>query len=66
MIVIGVDARERTHTLGAVDAIGRELAAKTVTASDGHMKAVQWVRKKFVVASARAGSDPPNGPPPNR
>jgi transposase len=43
MIVIGVDASKRTHTLVAVDGIGRQLAERTVvTSSEGHLEAVAW------------------------
>ena len=47
--VVGVDAHKRTHTLVAVDAVGHELGKKVVLAtSDGHAKALQWVRRVFV------------------
>jgi transposase len=43
MIVIGVDAHKRTHTLVAVDQVGRKLGERTVpTTSDGHLAAVAW------------------------
>jgi hypothetical protein len=42
-VVVGVDAYKRTHTLVAVDQVGRKLAERTVAAtSDGHLQAVRW------------------------
>jgi hypothetical protein len=42
MVVIGVDAHKRTHTLVVLDEIGRKLGERTVTASgDGHFAAVR-------------------------
>ena len=38
MIVIGADSHKRTHTVVALDAVGRCLAEKTVpTTSEGHL-----------------------------
>jgi transposase len=46
MVVIGVDAHKRTHTLVAVDEAGRRLAEKTVAATpDGHLEAVEWAAR---------------------
>jgi transposase len=43
MVVVGVDAHKRTHTLVAVDQVGRKLGERTVaTSSDGHLQAVRW------------------------
>jgi hypothetical protein len=43
MVVVGVDAHKRTHTLVAVDQVGRKLAERTVAATtDGHLQAVMW------------------------
>jgi transposase len=48
MIVIGVDAHKRTHTLVAVDANGRILGERVVDARPaGHSDAIKWVRKRF-------------------
>jgi transposase len=45
-VVIGVDAHKRTHTLVAADALGRELATKTVAATrEGHMAGLAWARQ---------------------
>jgi transposase len=46
MVVIGVDAHKRTHTMVAVDELGRTLGERTVAAtSDGHLQAVQWAAR---------------------
>jgi transposase len=46
MIVIGVDAHKRTHTLVAADEVGRCCGEKTVLATpQGHQDAVAWARK---------------------
>lgn len=43
MVMIGTDSHKRTHTVVAVDEIGRRLGAKTVRAnSDGHLALVEW------------------------
>lgn len=45
MIVIGVDAHKRSHTMVAVDAGGRRLGEKTVEATTaGHLAALRWAR----------------------
>jgi transposase len=48
VVVIGVDAHKKTHTLVALDGNGRNLAEKTVEATDaGHAKALHWALLKF-------------------
>src|SRR5262249_57947110 len=48
MVVIGVDAHKRTHTLVAVDASGRILGERVVEALPaGHADAVEWARERF-------------------
>jgi transposase len=43
MVVVGVDAHKATHTLVAVDAVGRKLGELTVQATTaGHLKALDW------------------------
>lgn len=43
MVTLGGDSHKRTHTLVAVDENGRELAHKTVWATQaGHLEAMQW------------------------
>lgn len=47
-VVIGVDAHKKSHTLVAVDALGRKLGDKTIaTTSEAHALAVQWARITF-------------------
>lgn len=46
MITIGADSHKRTHTLVAVDDVGRRLDEKTVrTNSDGHLDLLSWSRR---------------------
>jgi transposase len=46
LIVVGVDGHKNTHTLIAVDPLGRRLAELTVAARpDGHRKAITWLRQ---------------------
>jgi transposase len=46
LIVIGVDAHKRTHTMVATDAVGRRLAEATVEAmSEGHLRALEWAAR---------------------
>jgi transposase len=44
MITLGIDAHKRTHTVVAVDELGRELGQKTTTAttSDDHLEMLRW------------------------
>jgi transposase len=43
MVMIGTDSHKRTHTVVALDEIGRRLAVKTVaTTTDGHLDLVRW------------------------
>src|SRR6516165_1069226 len=58
LVVIGVDAHKRTHTLVASDAVGRRLAETMVEAtSDGHLvgleSASRWPRRKWAVEDCR-------------
>jgi len=46
MVVIGVDAHKRSHTLVATDEAGRKLSEKTVPATpEGHLSAVTWAAR---------------------
>lgn len=48
MVVVGIDAHKRTHTLVAVDRGGRQLGTKTVEATTaGHLAALKWARNGF-------------------
>ena len=45
-VVIGVDAHKRSHTLVAVDQVGRKLGERTVAAtSEGHLQALEWASR---------------------
>ena len=45
-VVIGVDAHKRSHTLVAVDAVGRKLGERTVPATgEGHLQALEWASR---------------------
>lgn len=46
MVTIGADLHKRTHTLVAVDQVGRKLAEKTVPATGtGHLEARRWAAR---------------------
>jgi len=46
MVVIGVDAHKRSHTLVAADGAGRKLSEKTVAATpEGHLAIVAWAAR---------------------
>src|SRR6266536_3361622 len=46
MVVIGLDAHKRTHTVVAVDGTGRKLGERTVSTSPaGHLELLRWVRR---------------------
>ncbi len=46
MVVIGVNSHKRTHTVVAVDEVGRKLAERTVaTTADGHLDLLGWSRR---------------------
>lgn len=47
MITLGIDAHKRTHTVVAVDDVGRELATKTTTAttSADHLELFRWAER---------------------
>jgi transposase len=44
MITLGIDAHKRTHTVVAVDEVGRQLGVRTTTGttSDDHLQLVRW------------------------
>jgi len=58
MVTIGADSHKRTHTLVAVDELGRELGATIVKAtSAGHLELVrwagQWPSRRFALEDCR-------------
>src|SRR5262245_57251583 len=43
MVMIGTDSHKRTHTVVAVDELGKRLGVKTVrTNTEGHLALVEW------------------------
>jgi transposase len=58
LVVIGADSHKRTHTVVALDEVGRRLGEKTVpTTSDGHLAlvawAAQWPQVRFALEDCR-------------
>lgn len=58
LIVIGADSHKRTHTVVALDAVGRRVAEKTVpTTTEGHLAlvawAAQWPQVRFALEDCR-------------
>lgn len=48
MVVIGIDAHKRSHTLVAVDAVGKVQDTLVIEAgAEGHDQALTWARKRF-------------------
>ncbi len=48
MVVIGIDAHKRSHTLVAVDAVGQVQESLVIAAgAEGHTEALTWARKRF-------------------
>lgn len=47
MITLGIDAHKRTHTVVAVDEVGRELATKMTraTTSEDHLEMLRWAQR---------------------
>ena len=43
MVVLGADLHKRSHTIVVIDAAGRQLAEKTIAATDaGHLELRRW------------------------
>ena len=60
MIVLGIDAHKRSHTVVAVDEVGRQLGSKTTTAttSSDHLELIRWAdrfgsERKWAVEDCR-------------
>ncbi len=48
VVVVGIDVHKATHTAVAVDMVGRQIASKTVRATDaGHRQLLAWVRQQW-------------------
>jgi hypothetical protein len=46
MVILGVDAHKRTHTLVAIDDAGRKLGERMAAATtDGHLQALRWAAR---------------------
>ena len=46
MIMIGADSHKRTHTVVALDEVGRKVGQKTVsTDSESHLQLLRWARQ---------------------
>ena len=47
MVTLGIDAHKRTHTVVAVDEVGRELGTKTTaaTTSQSHLDLIRWAER---------------------
>jgi len=57
-VVVGIDAHKRSHTLVAVDEVGRKLGERVVAAtSEGHLHALEWAsawaQVRFAVEDCR-------------
>jgi len=60
MVILGIDAHKRTHTVVAIDESGRELGAKTTvaTTTEVHLELVRWsdrfgVERRWAVEDCR-------------
>jgi transposase len=60
MVILGIDAHKRTHTVVAIDEGGRELGAKTTTATttEANLELVRWAdrfgpERRFAVEDCR-------------
>src|SRR4030081_3195014 len=58
MVILGVDAHKRTHTLVAIDDAGRKLGERMVAATtDGHLQALhwatRWAERRFAIEDCR-------------
>jgi transposase len=47
MVTLGIDAHKRTHTVVAIDEVGRQLGAKTTrsTTTEAHLDLVRWAER---------------------
>lgn len=47
MVTLGIDAHKRTHTVVAINDVGRQLGSKTTTGttSDDHLELVRWAER---------------------
>jgi transposase len=59
MVMLGIDAHKRSHTVVAVDPAGVEIGSVTVAATtDGHLRAMQWAaqfaQREWAIEDCRA------------
>jgi transposase len=47
MVICGIDAHKRTHTVVVIDGVGRQLGTKTTTSttSEAHLELVEWAAR---------------------
>ncbi|HLB61671.1 MAG TPA: hypothetical protein VJN50_02880 [Actinomycetota bacterium] len=47
MVILGIDAHKRTHTVVGIDQAGRELGSKTTlaTTTEAHLELVRWAER---------------------
>ena len=57
MVILGIDAHKRSHTVVVIDEHGRQLATKTIaTATADHLGVLHWA-EQFGPARRWAGQD---------
>ena len=61
-VVIGVDAHKRSHTLVAVDEVGRKLGERVAATGEGHSQALEWA-SCWEPGPVRSGGLPSRHPP---
>jgi transposase len=48
MVILGVDAHKRTHTIAAIDQTGRQLATRTIATTTGaHLDGLRWATEQW-------------------
>jgi transposase len=58
MVMLGIDAHKRSHTVVAVDEVGRRLGTQTVAATDdGHHDLIRWARRRWPAERSWAVED---------
>jgi hypothetical protein len=45
MTTLGIDAHKRSHTVVALDDVGRQLATRSTTTTAGHLALVRWAER---------------------
>jgi hypothetical protein len=58
MVVLGIDAHKRSHTVVVIDEVGRQLAAKTLgTTTANHVRLLRWAEQFGEPRRRDAGPD---------